>query len=467
MEEIKHLKGRAPERALRVGKIARGYKTEVVDDKGRPKMRKGKPVTRPVATDYFIFKEDVPGAAADVIDVLGEPQPKTLPIRFLDNLPEQVFSQACELFRGDRLMGCKGTGGTKDDPGIVLYRRALRKENGKTIDETPIKKASVPYLPEPDAQEAVAVYGEVWAKEYGTAEIAEGQNTVVCLGEDCPKYSIKGCRPTGHLLFTIKGAERSGHWELVVHQLAILGFNHQLGRVLNFIEPYVGRRLSLVPFVISMGPEQRFKDSDGRYITFWEPLLEVDPKWFRGVIGGQITLPTVRRISAEDIWDREEVPMLPAEAAPTPPEDEVIDYDPGLPEDDWPHDEYPEGPPEEQGLVVRADEFRRWIVGKVRGTGNRLASKKQVGYAASMLGAVFGEGDQADVARHQFLEYTFGVKSTKELTAQQAHELIDWLKGDEGRSANGAYVPSPAVEQQATQVLRAWGEEHGQQRLPV
>jgi len=194
---VEHLVGRY--RELELGKVVRGYKEEVVDkETGKVRMKKGVAVTRPVATDYYIFKGKVPGAAEEVIEMLGTNEPKSLPIRVLGNRPEDVFPQYCELYRGDRLMRCKGTGGTKERPGMVVFRRGLRKlPDGKTLDEVVIKKQPVAYLPEPDVAAALEHYAEIWQKEYGLAEILDGQNTVPCLGEDCPKYDIKGVAPRG------------------------------------------------------------------------------------------------------------------------------------------------------------------------------------------------------------------------------------------------------------------------------
>lgn len=498
---VNHLVGRY--RELELGKVVRGYKKEVVDrETGKVRMKKGKAVTMPVATDYYIFKEKVPGAAEEVIEMLGTDEPRTLPIRVLGNRPEDVFPQFCELFRGDRLMRCKGTGGSNDHPGMVVFRRGMRKlPDGKMLDEVVIKKQPVAYLPEPDVAAALEHYAEIWQKEYGVAEILNGQNTVACLGEDCPKYDIKGCRPTGHLKFTIQGLERSGHWRLDVHTLAIMAFNYQLEKMMEFIEPYVGRRLNLVPFVLSMGPKERIKIDD-MYVPYYDPHLEVDPRWLRAVLQGQITLPIAPRITKADIWGeraplaiqgpaQEEIeaeavePMLPPDYID--PEQEALDYEP------WPDDMSPDEPAEDdlqadikhameaamedvieaavdeaiehEPGIIAADSFKRWLVGTVDNRMTSLATEPQVGYVASMMGSVFGTGQQANVARHQVLEYVFGVKSTKELTKGQAHALIDWLKTGEGRTFDGGWEPSPGVVDQANALLRAWGEEHGQQRL--
>lgn len=327
---VKHLEGRS--RPLRLGKVVRGYQKEVVDKKtGKVVMEGGKPKTAPYATDYFIFREEVPGAADEVLQLLGTDKPRSLPIRFLGRSREQVFPQACELFRGDRLLKCRGTGGTAEDPGMVLFRREFTKDaKGNITDEVALKKAPLPYLPEPDGEAAAARYHDRWEEEYGTVELVPTQNTVHCLGVDCPRYSLTGCRPTGRLLFTIQSAERTGHWELTVHTLAIMAFNYQLDQLISMVDPYISGGLSLVPFILTMGPEQMLKIPDLDFkVRYYDPHLEVDPRWLRGVIQGQIQLPARPQISNEDIWGPRSLEHSGELAALPEPESEILDHEPG------------------------------------------------------------------------------------------------------------------------------------------
>jgi len=462
----------------------RGYQTEVIDrETGNVVMKGGKPVTKPVATEYFILVEEIDGATEEVYAMLGTDQPRLLPIRLMGNRPEEVFPQYCELFRGDKVMRCKGTGGSAEKPGLVVYRRAMRKQNGDLVDEIAVKNIGGTIGAQGALKVPIQHYADAWKKEYGTDKVVG--NTVVCLGEDCPKYSLTGCRPTGRLMFTIKGVERSGHWELVVHTLAIMSFNYQLDQVLNFITPYVGPRLAMVPFLLSMGPAQRIKLPD-RYITYYDPRLEVDPEWFRSLLSGKLALPKPPEVSREDVWA--EVPAIPA---PLPEEAEELSYSPE--EDEVAVEEVGEEPvvvnggaeavfmaelasepeaevepePESEpepvvGEVLAAERFKEWLLSTVNPNMMTFATQPQQNYVAMMLNAVFGNGATADDARHEFLGYLFGEKSVKRLNKGQAHALIDWLKTDECRGIGDTWEPSPVVVAQANAVIRQLGEDEGQ-----
>jgi len=203
-----------------------------------------------------------------------------------------------------------------------------------------------------------------------------------------------------------------------------MAFNYQLEKMMEFIEPWVGRRLNLVPFVLSMGREERIKVGEV-YVRYYDPRLEVEPQWLRAILQGQITLPVAPRLTKAGIWGDQEPlaiaeptgeeveaqvvgPVLPPDYID--PEQEALDYEP------WPDDIVPDEPVEEAPQeaaedsmesdrgIIAADSFKRWLNGSVDKRMSSPATDKQVGYAASMLASVFGEGQQADVARHQVLE---------------------------------------------------------------
>ena len=80
-------------------------------------------------------------------------------------------------------------------------------------------------------------------------------------------------------------------------------------------------------------------------------------------------------------------------------------------------------------------------------------SKGKRGLMVGRLGDLLGRGDSGDVARHQFLEYVFDKKSSKELYSSECDAVLWWISN----SGN------PFAE--AQMVLTAWGEKHGQLEL--
>lgn len=84
---------------------------------------------------------------------------------------------------------------------------------------------------------------------------------------------------------------------------------------------------------------------------------------------------------------------------------------------------------------------------------NDAITDKQQGYVCGLLGKVLGGGESGDVARHQVLEFLFGVSSSKRLTKAQGSVLIEWLID----GANG----------EVHEALDAWGAERGQLRMEL
>ncbi len=67
------------------------------------------------------------------------------------------------------------------------------------------------------------------------------------------------------------------------------------------------------------------------------------------------------------------------------------------------------------------------------------------------------------VARHQFLEYVYGIRTSKALSMAQAGALIDWAV-DKHYPRSGPHV---TAIKEGWIVVEAWGAEHGQLRLEV
>jgi DNA-binding transcriptional ArsR family regulator len=331
MSPIKTLADRR--RYIRLGKIRLGVQVEALTKGGKVKVKNGKPVMRPQATEYFVIKEEVEEARLQVLDIYGE-EPKELDIRFLFEEEEQTFPQYLKMYRGDGQLRCMGDGEW------VMMRRYLNKD--KEIDERLISGGAFlmgsPIFEDSFRNEVVL---EAWEEQYGygTDWLENPQNMIPCLAEQCPQYGPRGCRPTGRLLFMIEGIDRLGFWELVVHQHALIGINSQLELTRAFTQYYWGKPTILhVPFKLRLRGPDTMK-INGYNIKVWTPEIEPAPEWVGEVVAGTIQLPVPARpqITVKDIWggdDEEEPKQL---ASPEIDEDEALDYDPTVSWDgDWP-----------------------------------------------------------------------------------------------------------------------------------
>jgi len=406
-----------------------------------------------MATDYFVIPEDV-------AKVIKTDQPKTLDIFFLFESDEETFPQFLKLYSGTGVLRCMGDGE------IVYFRRYFEKVGDEIIDEVAISNLVLSWGDLADRAEDIA---KAWEEQYGTTEV-EG-NSIRCLGPECPQFSTRGCRPTGRLLFGIDGIARLGFWELVVHQHALIGINSQLDLCRAFTKTYLGRGTILnVPFKLHLRGPEKMK-VNGYFAKVYTPEIEPSPEWVQAVMAERVSLPPPqRRPTVDDIWGGEPEKLPPA---PVPPEElEELDYEPI--EDEWPEKEeepvtvyveaeaeQPEAVAEEVG-VLSALEFKGWILERVDQRKLSRATDPQQSYIASMLNTVFGNGTAADVARHEFLGYLFGVKSVKDLTKGQAHTLIDWLLADSGKTVDEKYEPNPVVVAQANAVIQQLGKDGGQ-----
>jgi hypothetical protein len=122
-------------------------------------------------------------------------------------------------------------------------------------------------------------------------------------------------------------------------------------------------------------------------------------------------------------------------------------------------------PPVHRRMANDAEQLRSWLLGKAASK-ERVEfllgsiTEKQIGYLNGLLSAIFGKDDAGTVARHQFLEYVFGVTSSKKLTKAEASALIDWAKP--ALPQKGAH---PTAVREGWMVLDAWGIQHGQLEL--
>lgn len=341
---IKHLAERR--RYIRLGKVRLGVQVEVLTETGKIKMRNGKPVMRPQATDYFVIKEEVEGARQQVLNIFGE-EPKELRIRFLFDDEGQTFPQYLKMYRGDGELRCMGDGE------YVYVRRYYDK--AKKIDEKLISGGAFLHGRFPLDGLAIGDVLDVWQEQYGWGDEWNGENLVPCLGPECPQHNPRGCRPTGRLLFMIEGIERLGFWEMVVHQYALVGINSQLELCRAFTGQYLGRPTILrVPFILRLRGPEKFKvrviekgQEKDKTITAWIPEIEPDPEWVSDVVAGVVELPALppAKITREDLWGEEKPKAI---EPPAPEEEEPLDYQPGSPDDLWPDSAEGQGAEQEE-----------------------------------------------------------------------------------------------------------------------
>lgn len=89
------------------------------------------------------------------------------------------------------------------------------------------------------------------------------------------------------------------------------------------------------------------------------------------------------------------------------------------------------------------------------------ATQKQLGYVNGLLTKCFGTGDSGRVARHQFLEYVWGLPTSRGLSGSQASAIIDWARDPDGDGAH------PAAAAEAWLVLKAWALDHGEEEMEL
>ena len=205
---IKHLADRR--RYKRLGKIRLGVQTEVLTKTGQVRMKNGQPVMRPMATDHFVVKEEEQGLRQQILNLHSEGEPedlKELPITFVFDNEEETLPQFLKCYRGDGILRCLGDGQ------LVYSRRYFEKQGeGEPIDVQIISNCVMSWglfntrvgFEQAEAKKEQVI--AAWEEQYGTTEI--WGNSLRCLGEECPQYGPRGCRPTGRLLFMIDGIDR-------------------------------------------------------------------------------------------------------------------------------------------------------------------------------------------------------------------------------------------------------------------
>jgi len=120
-------------------------------------------------------------------------------------------------------------------------------------------------------------------------------------------------------------------------------------------------------------------------------------------------------------------------------------------------------PARERTQAEDAAQLKRWLEKKAEAAKKLKGqiTENQIGYLNGLLCTIFGAGELDERDRHAFLDYIFGVLTSKQLTKAQASALIEWAKdGDEGEV-------HPIAKAEAQVVLRTYAQEHGQQEMPL
>jgi len=110
-----------------------------------------------------------------------------------------------------------------------------------------------------------------------------------------------------------------------------------------------------------------------------------------------------------------------------------------------------------------AVQLKGWLEKKAEGAKKLKGeiTENQIGYLNGLLCGIFGKDELDEHDRHAFLDYIFGVLTSKQLTKAQASALIEWAKdGDEGEV-------HPIARAEGQLVLRTYAQEHGQQELAL
>ena len=108
------------------------------------------------------------------------------------------------------------------------------------------------------------------------------------------------------------------------------------------------------------------------------------------------------------------------------------------------------------------EDLKAMIEKKAEIYGERRASIEQRGLMVSMLEVCYA-GDDAEMKRHEVLQYLTGESSSKKLGGQFVQSILDWLKPkqDDG----GQWQPDPMAVREAQSLLTVARKEAGQEEL--
>ena len=286
-------------RPKKIGRIGLGIKVPVEDGHGAVKMdKKGEPVTRPQATDYFVVPEEVQA-------IHGE-KPKQLPIYFLMDREEEVFPHKLMLYAGRGLV-CMGDGEK------VLFRRHIMGKESEVLIYGGVAK-----------WDQIKLNGilDQWESGKGYGTVDRCGNTVTCLYRECPRHKPTMCRPTGMLRFGIQGIVRQGYWQMTVHLNPMQQLLSQLRHGQEWVEQYCGRPTIMhADWLLTLtGPEKEW--IDGHLRTVYTPELELNPEWMKRAMEGRVKLPRIDRLTIDDVYGAPEEPAMDSEML------EPLPYDP-------------------------------------------------------------------------------------------------------------------------------------------
>ena len=119
-------------------------------------------------------------------------------------------------------------------------------------------------------------------------------------------------------------------------------------------------------------------------------------------------------------------------------------------------------PTRERTQAKDAAQLKGWLEKKAKGIEYEGGiTENQIGYLNGLLCDIFGKDELDERDRHAFLDYIYGVLTSKQLTKAQASALIEWAKdGDEGEV-------HPIARAEGQLVLHTYAQEHGQEEMPL
>ena len=125
-------------------------------------------------------------------------------------------------------------------------------------------------------------------------------------------------------------------------------------------------------------------------------------------------------------------------------------------------EEKPERKHQKASRPLSPEDLKAMIEKKAEIYGERRTSVEQRGLLVSMLEVCYA-GDDAEMKRHEVLQYLTGESSSKKLGGQFVQSILDWLKPkqDDG----GQWQPDPMAVREAQTLLTAARKEAGQEEL--
>jgi len=342
------------------------------------------------------------------------------------------------------------------------------------------------YLPYASAEENFSSFREHWVAG-GLKHRCDGETCLVWQDEhgaySTEKKPCPGqCKPVGRLAVVIPELKRLAFVTVLTTSLHDIMTLTQNLRALELLRG----DLRGIPLVLRRRPRSVSTPRGKKRVRQekWLLTLEAAPEWVALQLAAQhaAALPQLPSGELPDLVAPEDVNNVTVDAETG----EILDTGNGPDYDGSPPGWFDEAPPEGAELETRqeptraangnsssrpleAEHIQKGMRAKAGWQdGHRLdgepVSEGQVGAVAGLLEkalASMSNGTRVS-ARHDILEYLYGVRTTGKLTNREASAIISWLRADgEGWDINQWAVAETA------RCLQAFALEKGQQKLPM